>query len=253
MRRPTRSGMRFLAVLLTALWVAAAAPAGADTDDVHDPFEGMNRGIWWFNDHVDRYFLEPVAKGWDWVMPDPVQRSLRKFYDNSRFPITFTNNVLQLKANGAASELFRFLINTTVGLGGFFDPATGLGLNAYPEDFGQTLGYWGVPEGPFLMLPLLGPSNPRDGIGLAVDSAARVYPWFLPFWINAAITAPDVVNRRALNIEMIDAEREAAFDWYIAVRNAYVQLRRNQVHDREEEPEEDSDDDLYYPDIDDDS
>ncbi len=238
--------------MLAVLWVGAAAPSRADSEPVSDPLERMNRGVFWFNDRLDRYFLEPVAKGWDWVMPDPVQRSLRKFYDNSRFPITFANNVLQLKANGAASELFRFLINTSVGLGGFFDPATALGLNAYREDFGQTLGYWGVPQGPYLVLPLLGPSNPRDGIGLAVDSAASVYPWFLPFWINAAITAPDLVNRRALNIEMIDEEREAAFDWYIAVRNAYVQLRRNQVHDREEEPDEDSDDDLYYPDTNDD-
>ena len=253
MRRPTRSGMRFLAALMAALWVAAAVPAFADSQEVSDPFERMNRGTFWFNERVDKYFLEPVAKGWAWVLPDAVQRSLRKFYDNSRFPITFTNNVLQLKANGAASELFRFLINTTVGLGGFFDPATGLGLNAYPEDFGQTLGYWGVPQGPFLMLPLLGPSNPRDAVGLAADSAARVYPWFFVFWINAAITAPDVVNRRALNIEMIDAEREAAFDFYIAVRNAYVQLRRNQVHDREEETDEESDDDLYFPDDDDDA
>ncbi len=252
MRKPPRSWARCLAALLAVLWVGAAAPSRADSEPVSDPLERMNRGVFWFNDRLDRYFLEPVAKGWDWVMPDPVQRSLRKFYDNSRFPITFANNVLQLKANGAASELFRFLINTSVGLGGFFDPATALGLNAYREDFGQTLGYWGVPQGPYLVLPLLGPSNPRDGIGLAVDSAARVYPWFLPFWINAAITAPDLVNRRALNIEMIDEEREAAFDWYIAVRNAYVQLRRNQVHDREEEPDEDSDDDLYYPDTNDD-
>ncbi len=252
MRKPPGGAMRCLAVLLAAVWVTAAVPSRADSDPVSDPLERMNRGIFWFNDGLDRYFLEPLAKGWDWVMPDAVQRSLRRFYDNSRFPITFANNVLQLKPNGAASELFRFLINTSVGLGGLFDPATGLGLNAYPEDFGQTLGYWGVPQGPYLVLPLLGPSNPRDGIGLAVDSAARVYPWFLPFLINAAITAPDVVNRRALNIEMIDAEREAAFDWYIAVRNAYVQLRRNQVHDREEEAEEESDDDLYYPEIDDD-
>ncbi len=253
MRKPPRSGARCLAALLAVLWVGAAAPSRADSDPVSDPLERMNRGIFWFNDRLDRYFLEPVAKGWDWVMPDPVQRSLRKFYDNASFPVNFANNVLQLKPNGAASELFRFFINTTVGLGGLFDPATALGLNPYREDFGQTLGYWGIPQGPYLVLPLLGPSNPRDGIGLAVDSAARVYPWFLPFWINAAITAPDLVNRRALNIETIDAEREAAFDWYIAVRNAYVQLRRNQVHDREEEPEEGSDDDLYYPDLDDDA
>ncbi len=248
MRKPPGSGIRCLAALLAAVWVAAALPSRADSDPVSDPLERMNRGIFWFNDGLDRYFLEPVAKGWDFVMPDAVQRSLRNVYDNARFPVNFANNVLQVKPNGAASELFRFLINTSVGLGGLFDPATALGLTAHREDFGQTLGRWGVPQGPYLVLPLLGPSNPRDGIGMAVDSAARVYPWFLPLWINAAISAPDVLNRRALRIDEIAAEREAAFDWYVAVRNAYVQYRRNQVHDREEEPEED-DDDLYYPDI----
>ncbi len=248
MRRPPRGGMRCLAALLASLWVVAALPSRADTAEVNDPLERMNRGIFWFNDRLDRHFLEPVAKGWDFVMPDAVQRCLRNVYDNARFPVNFANNVLQVKPNGAASELFRFLINTTVGLGGLFDPATGLGLKAHREDFGQTLGRWGVPQGPFLMLPLLGPSNPRDGFGLVVDSAARVYPWFLPLWINAAIAAPDLLNRRALRIDEIAAEREAAFDWYVAVRNAYVQYRRNQVRDREEEPEED-DDDLYYPDI----
>ena len=253
MRRPTGSGKRWLAALLAVLWVVAAAPALADSSDVSDPFERMNRGTFWFNDRLDRYFLEPVAKGWDFVLPDVVQRRLLNLYDNARFPVNFANNVLQAKPNGAASELFRFIINTSVGVGGLFDPATSLGLIAHPEDFGQTLGRWGVPQGPYLVLPLLGPSNPRDGVGLAVDSAARVYPWFLPLWINAAITAPDVINRRAEQIEMIASEREAAFDWYIAVRNAYVQLRRNQVHDREEEPEEGSDDDLYYPDLDDDA
>ena len=180
MRPPRADGMRCLAALLAALWVSAALPSHADSDEVNDPLERMNRGIFWFNDGLDRHVLEPVAKGWDFVMPDAVQRSLRNVYDNARFPVNFANNVLQVKPNGAASELFRFFINTTVGLAGIFDPATGLGLKAHREDFGQTLGRWGVPQGPFLMLPLFGPSNPRDGLGLVVDSAARVYPWFLP-------------------------------------------------------------------------
>ncbi len=245
MRKPPRSGARCLAALLAVLWVGAAAPSRADSEPVSDPLERMNRGVFWFNDRLDRYFLEPVAKGWDWVMPDPVQRSLRKFYDNSRFPITFANNVLQLKANGAASELFRFLINTTVGLGGLFDPATRWGLENNDEDFGQTLGHWGVPPGPYLVLPIFGPSNPRDAVGRVADGATRVHPYFLDFVVNLAIGTTDVVNRRTLLLDIIREERAQAFDLYAAVRNAYIALRRNQIRESEA-PDDESTDDLYY-------
>jgi phospholipid-binding lipoprotein MlaA len=227
----------------------AAEPAGEIDDpeafeeqsSVWDPWEKMNRGIFWFNDRVlDRFFLEPVGIAWDWVMPDVVQTSIKGVYENARFPIIFVNDLLQLKPDAAAMDIGRFVVNTSVGLAGIWDPATRIGLNANDEDFGQTLGYWGVPMGPYLVLPFIGPSNPRDTVGLVADSAARVYPYFVVWYISGAIGTLDVVNRRSLLIDEVRIEREAAFDLYSAVRNAYVKLRENKVNDTRGTPEEES-------------
>jgi phospholipid-binding lipoprotein MlaA len=162
------------------------------------------------------------------------------------FPIRFLNDLLQCKPVSAVEDLARFAVNTTIGLAGLFDPATHLGLEGYREDFGQTLGFWGIPTGPYLVLPILGPSNPRDTIGLAADSAvaAIVYPYFVPFWVSPAISTTNLLNWRSLKLDEIEAEREAALDYYVAIRNAYVSYRENQVRDSEED-ELDSDD-LYY-------
>jgi phospholipid-binding lipoprotein MlaA len=210
-----------------------------------DPWEGMNRGIFTFNETLDRWILEPVATGWDFVMPDPVERAIVRFFANARFPVVFVNDLLQAKPLAAAQDLGRFALNTTAGIGGLFDPASQVAwLPAHDEDFGQTLGFWGVPPGPYLVLPVLGPSNPRDTGGLVVDSVTLVYPYFLPFYVNAASTAVNLVNRRSRLLETIREERAAAFDFYAAARNAYVQHRENVIADRAPEPEE-SDDDLY--------
>jgi len=234
------------AALFAGLLFAAAATASAASGDpaVHDPWEGTNRGIFAFNEGVDRWFLEPVATGWDFVMPDPVQSSLKRFFRNLGFPVVFVNDLLQGKPVAAAQDVGRFLLNSTAGIAGLFDPATEVGLPTNDEDFGQTLGVWGVPPGPYLVLPLLGPSSPRDTGGLAVDSATLVYPFFLPWFVNFASTSVNIVNRRSLLLETIREERKSAFDFYVAVRNAYVQRRENQVSDHEAKPEE-SDDGLY--------
>jgi len=241
-----RAGL--LAVLLFAAAASAAAdpaaPPGNDDPAVHDPWEGTNRGIFAFNEGLDRWFLEPVATGWDFVIPDPVQDSLKRFFRNLGFPVVFVNDLLQGKPVAAAQDVGRFLLNSTAGIAGLFDPAAEAGLPANDEDFGQTLGVWGVPPGPYLVLPLLGPSSPRDTGGMAVDSATLAYPFFLPWFVNFTATSVNVVNRRALLLETIREERKSAFDFYVAVRNAYVQRRENQVSDNEAKPEE-SDDDLY--------
>jgi phospholipid-binding lipoprotein MlaA len=232
-------------VVIAAALAVAIAWADADADaGAGDPWETMNRGIFRFNEGADRWVIEPIAKGVDFVTPDPVERSIRKFFKNSMFPIHFLNDLLQAKPVSAVEELARFVVNTTVGVAGFFDPASGFGLESHREDFGQTLGYWGVPPGPYLVLPLLGPSNPRDTIGLIADSAATVYPYFIPFWVSSAITTGDLLNRRSLALDAIAAEREAALDYYVAVRNAYQSYRENQVRDSEED--ESDGDDLYY-------
>jgi phospholipid-binding lipoprotein MlaA len=249
MSRQTATPAGLLAVLL----LAAAAPASAadsaaspgDGDPgVHDPWEGLNRSIFSFNEGLDRWFLEPVATGWDFVVPDPVQDAIRRFFRNAGFPVVFVNDLLQGKPLAAGQDLGRFLLNTTAGIGGLFDAAAEAGIPVNDEDFGQTLGVWGVPPGPYLVLPLLGPSSPRDTGGLAVDGATLAYPFFLPWFVNLASTSVNTVNRRAILLETIREERKAAFDFYAAVRNAYVQRRENQVNDHEAKPEE-ADDDLY--------
>jgi phospholipid-binding lipoprotein MlaA len=212
----------------------------------NDPWQGFNRKIFWFNEKLDIYFLRPVAVGWDFVLPDLVQTSLRNIFSNVRFPVIFVNDLLQAKPIEATKDLGRFVLNTTVGVGGIWDPAKMIGLVGNNEDFGQTLGYWGVPPGPYLVLPFLGPSSPRDAVGLAADSAAQPYPYFIAWYISAAITATNVVNTRARYIEEIDENRRTALDFYAFQRNAYVSYRENLVNDREEDEEESPTDGIYY-------
>ena len=225
-----------------AAWAPAAA-AEPDRNAVYDPIEPVNRGIFAFNDWFDRWLLEPVAIGWNALFPHSFHVSLRNVSENARGPVVLVNDLLQGKPIDAAEDLGRFLINTTVGLGGLLDPATSLGLEDNDEDFGQTFGVWGIPAGPFLVLPLLGPSSPRDAVGAIGDGAARSA--LLTFPINLAISMTDVINRRALLLETIREERAAAFDLYAAVRNAYVQRRKSQIADDHREKETGDGDDLY--------
>jgi phospholipid-binding lipoprotein MlaA len=253
----SRRGWRTLAAAVAAAWVVAApqvalAESDPDRSEVgitNDPWEGMNRGIFRFNETLDRYLLEPVATGWDFVFPDLVQTSIRNVTNNLRFPIIFVNNVLQLKPEAAAQDVARFVVNSTVGIAGVWDPARRIGLEANDEDFGQTLGYWGVPPGPYLVLPFFGPSSPRDALGLAGDVGVVYGSWFavgIPIYVTAAITAVDVVNRRSLLLEEIREEREAAFDFYVFVRNAYIQNRARRVADEAEKAPDSEEEDLYY-------
>jgi phospholipid-binding lipoprotein MlaA len=203
-----------------------------EDEDDGDPLEPLNRGIFWVNDGLDRYAIEPVSTAWDWVFPDFAQRALRNGFDNLRFPIVFFNHLFQLKLKNAGTDVARFAINTTVGIAGLMDPAATIGLEKRFEDFGQTLGFWGVPPGPYLMLPFFGPSNVRDGFGLIVDTAFRAFGFFIPFVASLAMQGVDTLNRRSLIREAIQAERAAALDWYSAVRSAYTQYRENLVNDR---------------------
>jgi len=217
--------------------------ADVQEEDAGDPWEPMNRGVFWVNDGLDRHAIEPVSKAWDYVLPDFAQRSLRNAFENLRFPIVFFNDLFQWKPKRAGEALARFVLNSSVGIGGLLDPASTIGLEQRNEDFGQTLGYWGVPPGPYLMLPFFGPSSVRDGCGLIVDSGFRAVGFFIPFWASMAMQAVDTLNRRSLIREQIESERRAALDWYAAVRSAYTQYRENQVQDRRGSAE----DRKYYP------
>lgn len=235
---------------LAAGLLLAATPALAE-DANPDPWNSLNRGVFRFNDALDRYALEPVAKGYDFVVPDLVQGWIGNFTSNLWFPVVFVNCILQGKPAEATQSLGRFMVNTTLGIGGFGDPATYLEVPRPNEDFGQTLGFWGVRPGPYVVIPLLGPSNVRDTFGRVADSAARIYPYFVPWWATSAEGALEVVNTRARYLEEIDDLRTSSVDYYAAVRNAYLQRRQALVEDRvgatEEKQHSASEDDLYFP------
>jgi phospholipid-binding lipoprotein MlaA len=229
----------------TVLVLAPLRTWGADS--VWDPIEPVNRRIFWVNDKFDTYILEPTARGWNWLMPDPVQRSISRFFDNVRFPVVVVNDLLQAKFTAFGSDIGRFAVNTTVGVLGFMDPATGWGLERHDEDFGQTLGVWGVPFGPYLVLPLMGPSNPRDAIGVAADSFASVYPWFVPLYYAIAPIVVETVNTRSLMLGEVREAKRAAVDYYVFVRDAYAQRRERQVKGTTEMTEQEQQN-LYYMD-----
>jgi phospholipid-binding lipoprotein MlaA len=227
--------------LRRALGALALVGLGCATSP--DPWEGMNRGTFWFNEKLDRYALEPVATGWDWLLPERVQGSVSNFFDNLGMPIVFVNDLLQAKPVAASQDVGRFAVNTTLGIVGLFDPASVFGIPENDEDFGQTFGRWGCPPGPYLVLPLLGPASVRDAFGRVGDAAGTVYGYFLPWTVTAGMTAVDTVNVRASLLEEIRQDREESLDFYIFVRNAYLENREHRVRDEApSEPEED----LYY-------
>ena len=201
--------------------------------------------MFWFNDKVDVYVLEPVATGWAKVAPTRVRTSVSNFFTNLRFPIVTVNDLLQWKPKDAGVDVARFGVNTTVGVLGFFDPASGWGLERHDEDFGQTLGVWGVPPGPYLVLPILGPSNPRDACGLAVDYALSVTPWFIDEYILISARVVDAVNARSLVLDEAREAKRSSVDYYSFIRNAYVQRRRALIADSAA-PGIENQEELYY-------
>lgn len=202
-----------------------AAAAMEDFD--RDPWEGFNEKMFNFNREIlDRFLLKPIATGWDFLLPDLVQRGFRNMFDNLDVVRRVVNNTLQLKLAGAGIELTRFTINSTVGLAGFFDIAKdGFGIEQKDEDTGQTFGVWGMGPGPYLVLPLLPPLNVRDGIGYAFDAAMFPPSYFIPWWGSLAGTFTEVVNERSLNLDRFERVAETTVDLYGAVRNAYLQRR----------------------------
>ena len=226
---------------LACLLVAAI---GCATPQRPDPLEKMNRSVFAFNEALDRVALEPVAKGWDFVVPGPVQDGIENFYRNLNMPIVIANELLQAKPVRVVEDVARFFFNTTLGIGGFFDVATRVGIPDNKEDFGQTLGRWGVPPGPYLVVPILGPYTLRDGFGEIADRTAGAFGYMNFFWFdvvglnNWETTGASIgsytfrmVNLRAIYLEEIASSRKDAFDYYAFVRNAYLSNRQARVLD----------------------
>jgi phospholipid-binding lipoprotein MlaA len=209
-----------------------------------DPLESWNRRVFAFNEGADEYVLEPAARGWDAVVPELVQTGIRNFFDNLRMPVTLVNDLLQLKPLAATQDLGRIVVNTTAGIGGILDVASMIEIPENDEDFGQTLGRYGVPAGAYLMLPLLGPSTTRDVWRYPADAAATPYTHYVPGWVSFSARVVEMFNIRAYYLEEVFDSRESAFDYYVFVRNAYLQNRRRKVADTTEQTPE-LQDDLY--------
>ena len=213
---------------------AAQAPGAdesdADEPEAYDPWEPFNDKVFEFNLRLDRYVLKPVANVYRKIMPEPFQILIANGFDNIRFVPRFVNNLLQGKPGGAGRELARFLINSTAGIGGFFDPARDYwGIRSSREDFGQTLGVWGAGPGPYLVLPLLEPMTVRDGIGRGVDYLLDPLGYFIPLlWAGVGMRVGDLINERALNYELFQGVEETTLDLYSSVRHFYL-LRRERL------------------------
>ncbi len=217
----------------------------------YDPFESYNSAMFTFNYNFDKYFLKPIATGYDFITPNIVQRGLFNMIQNVRVVPRFLNNVFQGKFTGAGIEVGRFLVNSTVGIGGFFDPAKSLlDLETPLEDFGQTLGVYGVGPGPYLILPLFPtPLTVRDGVGFAADIFLDPFNYFvLPFarmtsipqivkdpdlitFVPYGIRVGEAINLRSLNLETFQGVEDATIDLYSAVRNGYLQQRKNAIQE----------------------
>ncbi|MFA5515539.1 MAG: VacJ family lipoprotein [Desulfuromonadales bacterium] len=192
---------------------------------ISDPLQPVNRATFWVNDKLYFYLLKPVARAYR-VTPEPVRESVDNFFGNLATPARFANNLLQFKFAAAGNELRRFLLNSTVGLAGFFDPAEGLGWHMRNEDLGQTLGLYGVGSGIYLVLPLLGSTNVRDGIGRIGDGFLDPVPYVIPgLGEYIAVKAYEQVNAVSLDDDTYEKIKEDALDTYLFVRNAYTQRR----------------------------
>ncbi len=212
----------------------------ADGGEVYDPLEDVNRTTYAVNDAVDKVLLEPVAKGYRAVVPKMVRTSVHNFLTNLKMPVNAANQLLQGDIEGVAHDISRTMINTTIGIGGLFDVAASAGLEHEPEDFGQTLAVWGVGHGPYLVLPFIGPSSVRDGVGMLVDSYADPLRLYLhntdqDEWHYVRLGATILDTREQL-IDVLDDLRKNSIDPYAAMRSAYMQRREALV--RDEKPDE---------------
>ena len=222
-----RLNLRLLCIVLFMSLLGGCATAG----DPRDPFEPFNRGVYQFNEGVDKAVLKPVAQAYRAIIPQFIRSSVSNFFSNINDIIVALNNLLQGKFTAAYTDFGRIAINTTLGLGGLFDIASEAGIEKHEEDFGQTLGYWGIGDGPFVMLPLLGPSTGRDVVGRFVDYKTDLVSYVDPTRSRNQLWGTRAVNRRT---ELLDAStvlQTAALDPYEFVRDAYLQRRRNLIYD----------------------
>lgn len=233
---PTRTFQLCSVLFLSALAGCASTPNN-ETQAKDDSWEGWNRGTQSFNDTLDDNILKPVAKGYNTITPEPVDQGITNFFSNINDIGTTINDFLQLKMTQGGMDFGRFLVNTTAGLGGFIDVASMIDLPKHNEDFGQTLGFWGVPSGNYLVLPFFGPSSPRDTVGLVGDALMNPLTYVSVFGgaaVNAAVAGSKAIDVTDTRSDLLSSEKildEAAIDRYEFIRNSYEQRREYLIHD----------------------
>lgn len=238
-----------LSIILLAVMSAGCAtrpPASqpealAHYKEINDPLEPTNRVIHGFNQGLQKVLLKPIARGYIAVVPPPARKGIGNALFNLRGPIIFANDVLQGESKRAGQTLARFVINSTLGIAGLFDVAKSLGIERHDEDFGQTLAVWGAGEGPYLELPLFGPSNVRDGIGLGVDIVLDPFFWILRSqnlnYVNYIRRGAEGIDLLATNLDEIEDLERSSLDYYAALRSAYRQDRASEIRNGAEELE----------------
>jgi len=216
-------------VLAAALTGCVTLPPGHKPPP-QDPWESWNRGVYRVNDTVDRAVVKPVARTYVRVVPAPARTGVSNFFANLRTTTVMVNDALQGKFGAAGNDLARLLVNTTVGIGGLLDPATQMGLAKNDEDFGQTLGHWGVHPGPFVEIPILGPSDTRDGSGRVVDIFTGPTHYISNNWVSYGLYGLSALDARA-GLLSLDETLQKVFDPYAFIRDAYLQRRAYLVSD----------------------
>ena len=226
-----------LALRLAAAAAMAVALSGCATNNPKDPLEGYNRAVFTFNDKVDAAVLKPTATAYKSVVPGFIQTGVNNFFGNLSDVWTAANQFLQGRPAEGVNDVTRVALNTTFGIGGLIDVASLSGLRKHNEDFGQTLGVWGVPSGPYLFLPLLGPSTVRDTIALPLDRQANPWNHKDPAHVRNIGTAVNVIDQRAVLLDASNLVEEAALDRYEFIRDGFLQRRESKVLDGKEEKE----------------
>jgi phospholipid-binding lipoprotein MlaA len=226
-------GALFLLVCLTGC-------ASGPNANPRDPLEPFNRGVYQFNDAVDAAVLKPVATAYRDVVPSLIRQGVGNFFANLQDAWSVVNNALQLKGEAAGDSLARFGVNTFLGIGGIFDLATDLQIERHTKDFGHTLGYWGVPPGPYIVLPLLGPSSLRETVALPVDNLGDMVAGQNQVPVRNTLTVLRGVDQRSELLKASKMLDEVALDKYTFIRDAYLQRRRNAIYEGNPPSEEDT-------------
>jgi phospholipid-binding lipoprotein MlaA len=234
---------KFLLVLVVILF--NYCPVLAETiEDDGDPWEPFNRAIFSFNDTVDEYFFEPIAKGYNYVMPSRVKIGVNNLFENLSYPMYLLSDLVQLKFEQVGDHTGRFLINSTAGVLGVMDVAKDVGLAKHYEDFGVALGYDGIPGGPYLVLPFFGPGNVRDTVGKVVDNFMTPFFYIDNPPVTISLTGLSLIDTRRTLIDAVDLGKESSLDYYSFVRSSYHQRRQSLIYDGEPPEEEEQEEEM---------